>query len=62
MSDPATVNAEMIEYIDSWLEENAWRLDQRTLNFALDIRLMATGMSYEPVPDTPEWVASLAGV
>ena len=62
MSEQATLNAELIDYIDSWLDENAWRLDQRTLDFALDVRNMATGMTYEPIPDAPEWVASMAGV
>ena len=62
MSDATTVNAEMIEYIDSWLDENGWRLDQRALDFALDVRLIASGISYQPVPDTPDWVASMAGV
>ena len=60
MSDAATVNAELIEYIDTWLDENAWHLDQRTVDFALDIRNMAAGMSYEPIPDAEEWVASMA--
>ncbi len=62
MNDAATMNAELIHYIDTWLEENAWRLDERTVDFALDVRLMATGVSYDPIPEASEWVASLAGV
>jgi hypothetical protein len=61
MNDAATMNAELIEYIDAWLDDNSWRLDERTLDFALDVRLMAGGLSFEPVPDAPEWVASMAG-
>jgi hypothetical protein len=32
---------ELIRFIDGWLEENEWRLDQQTLDFALDVRLLA---------------------
>ena len=60
MTDTATMNAELIEYIDTWLDDNAWRLDQRTLDFALDVRNIASGVSYEPIPDADEWVASMA--
>jgi hypothetical protein len=62
MNDAATTNAELIEYIDAWLDDNSWRLDRRTLDFALDVRLMAGGITFEPIPDAPEWVASMADV
>ena len=59
MSHPAQLNADLIEYIDSWIDENAWRLDDRIIDFALDVRLMAAGTS---VPETPQPVATMAGV
>jgi hypothetical protein len=34
-------HSELIRFIDGWLEENEWRLDQPTLDFALDVRLLA---------------------
>jgi hypothetical protein len=34
---------ELTRYIDEWLDENAWRLDARLLDFVLDVRLMAAG-------------------
>ena len=34
---------ELIRFIDGWLENNEWRLDQHTLDFALDMRLLAAG-------------------
>lgn len=55
-------NAALIDFIDTWLEEHSWRLDERTLDFALDVRLLAAGACYEDVPDASEWVATLAAV
>ncbi len=40
MSD-TTTHSELILFIDYWLAENEWRLDQATLDFALDVRLLA---------------------
>lgn len=31
---------EIIEFVDDWLNENGWRADSRTQDFALDLRLM----------------------
>lgn len=59
MSHLTRPNAELIEYVDAWIEENAWRLDDRLIDFALDVRLMAAGT---PVLDTPQPVATMAGV
>ena len=59
MSHPATPNAELIEYIDAWIEENAWRLDDRLIDFALDVRLMAAGTS---IAEAPQPVSTMAGV
>ena len=36
-------DTELTRYIDEWLDENAWRLDGRLLDFVLDVRLMAAG-------------------
>ncbi|MCP3976656.1 MAG: hypothetical protein GY720_19390 [bacterium] len=58
MSDHATPNAELIAYIDEWIDANAWRLDERIIDFALDVRLMAAGTS----ADAAESVATMAGV
>jgi len=62
MSDASKPNTTLIEFIDTWLDENGWRLDERTTDFALDVRLLAAGGSLDPVPDAPEWVAELAAV
>jgi hypothetical protein len=62
MTDSANTSAELIEFIDAWLEDNGWHVDQRTLDFALDVRLLATGVTFEQVPDTPESVTAMAGV
>jgi hypothetical protein len=62
MSDARTPNTKLIEFIDGWLDENGWRLDERTADFALDVRLIASGTVLDPVPDAPDWVAELAGV
>ncbi len=61
MSQPATPNTELVEYIDEWIDENAWRLDERIIDFALDVRFMASGKSSAPV-ETPEPVTTMAGV
>lgn len=61
MKDMGT-NAALIEFIDTWLDEHAWRLDERTLDFVLDARLLAAGEHYEEAPAATEWVASLAAV
>jgi hypothetical protein len=34
---------DLTSYIDDWLDENAWRLDARVLDFVLDVRLLAQG-------------------
>ncbi len=34
-------NQELISFVDEWLELNHWRLDQHTLDFALDVRNLA---------------------
>lgn len=34
-------NQEIISFVDEWLELNHWRLDQHTLDFALDVRNLA---------------------
>ena len=39
-----TEREELIRFIDGWLEENQWRLDQHTMDFALDVRLLAAGI------------------
>jgi hypothetical protein len=62
MTETATANAELIEFIDAWLEDNGWHLDRRTLDFALDVRLLAGGVTFEQIPDTPESVGAMAGV
>ena len=41
MPDTNTTHSELILFIDYWLAENEWRLDQATLDFALDVRLLA---------------------
>lgn len=41
MTDTNTTHTELIRFIDYWLAENEWRLDQTTLDFALDVRLLA---------------------
>ena len=41
MTQTETQRNELIRFIDGWLEENQWRLDQQTLDFALDVRLLA---------------------
>lgn len=41
MPDTKTTHSELILFIDYWLAENEWRLDQATLDFALDVRLLA---------------------
>ena len=41
MTDTKTPHSELIRFIDYWLAENEWRLDQATLDFALDVRLLA---------------------
>jgi hypothetical protein len=45
MTDTSLTNRELVEFIDEWLVVNEWRLDQTTLDFALDVRLLATGSS-----------------
>jgi hypothetical protein len=32
----------IIDFIDDWLDENAWRADSRVQDFVLDLRLMLT--------------------
>jgi hypothetical protein len=41
MTDIKQAHSELIRFIDYWLAENEWRLDQTTLDFALDVRLLA---------------------
>ena len=41
MTDTKTTHSRLILFIDYWLAENEWRLDQTTLDFALDVRLLA---------------------
>jgi hypothetical protein len=41
MSDTETATTDLIQFVDRWLEENDWRLDQHTIDFALDVRLLA---------------------
>ena len=47
MSDTSVINRELVEFIDEWLVTNEWRLDQTTLDFALDVRLLASGVSLQ---------------
>ena len=45
--DTAT-SADITTYIDAWLADQGPRLDQRTLDFALDVRLMVADSGDEP--------------
>ena len=45
--DTAT-SADIATYIDAWLADQGPRLDQRTLDFALDVRLMVADSGDEP--------------
>ena len=38
---------DIIEYIDNWLAESPFVVDNRTADFALDIRLMAAAIAEE---------------
>ena len=49
---------ELTRYIDEWLDENAWRLDARLLDFVLDVRLMAA----EAVPAAADEAREPVGV
>ena len=40
-------NQQIINLIDEWLEQNHWRLEQHTLDFALDVRNLAAGAETE---------------
>jgi hypothetical protein len=42
---------DLITYIDSWLDDHAWHLDSRTIDFALDVRLMASAAQDRPADD-----------
>lgn len=37
----------LIDFIDDWLDENAWRTDSRIQDFVLDLRLLITA----PAPE-----------
>lgn len=47
MTQTETQHSELVRFIDGWLEENEWRLDQQTLDFALDVRLLAAARPVE---------------
>ena len=42
-----TTHSKLILFIDYWLADNEWRLDQATLDFALDVRLLAAAEQAE---------------
>lgn len=37
---PENESDTVVEFIDEWLAEHGWRLDDRVLDFALDVRTM----------------------
>ena len=45
------MNTDLTSYIDAWLDEHAWHLDQRVLDFALDVRLIAAGETLVEAPE-----------
>lgn len=51
-------DTELTRYIDEWLDENAWRLDGRLLDFVLDVRLMAAGSVPAAAEDAREPVGA----
>ena len=34
---------DLTRYIDDWLDDNAWRVDARVIDFVLDVRLALAG-------------------
>jgi hypothetical protein len=42
---------ETVEFIDSWLDENAMWVDARVMDFALDVRTL---LSADPLADNDE--------
>lgn len=40
----------IVAEIDTWLTEHAWRLDDKNIDFALDLRRMILELEEERVP------------
>lgn len=40
----------VVDFIDAWLSENAWTIDSRVIDFALDVRNMLAEIE-APVPE-----------
>ena len=54
--DPETITGadqrQVVDFIDAWLADNAWTVDSRAIDFALDVRSMLAALEQalpEPV-------------